>query len=120
MHGPTFMANPLACSVALASLGLLESGRWQLDVRRIEAGLRSVLAPARGRRGVKDVRVLGAIGVIELDHPVDVAAATEAAVSRGVWARPFRDLIYTMPPYVTTDDDLAVIGEAMVAAADAG
>jgi adenosylmethionine-8-amino-7-oxononanoate aminotransferase len=120
MHGPTFMANPLACSVALASLGLLESGRWRLDVRRIEAGLQSVLAPARGRRGVKDVRVLGAIGVIELDHPVDVAAATEAAVSRGVWARPFRDLIYTMPPYVTTDDDLALIGSAMVAAAAAG
>ena len=88
-------------------------------MRRVEAGLKSLLAPAGTRRGVKDVRVLGAIGVIELDHPVDVAAATEAAVSRGVWIRPFRDLIYTMPPYVTTDDDLAIIGEAMLAAAAA-
>ncbi len=84
MHGPTFMANPLACSVALASLGLLASGQWQLDVKRIETGLRSHLAAAGAGRGVKDVRVLGAIGVIELDHPVNVAAATEAAVSRGV------------------------------------
>jgi adenosylmethionine-8-amino-7-oxononanoate aminotransferase len=117
MHGPTFMANPLACSVALASLGLLASGQWQVDVKRIEARLKTALAPARDRPGVNDVRVLGAIGVIELDHPVDIAAATEAAVARGVWIRPFRDLIYTMPPYVTADDDLATIGEAMLAAA---
>jgi adenosylmethionine-8-amino-7-oxononanoate aminotransferase len=120
MHGPTFMANPLACSVALASLGLLASGRWQQQVERLGTGLRSALAPARARPGVKDVRALGAIGVIQLDHPVDIAAATEAAVSRGVWIRPFRDLIYAMPPYVTTDDDLATIATAMLAAAKAG
>ncbi len=120
MHGPTFMANPLACSVALASLGLLASGQWQLDVKRIEAGLRSLLAPAGAGPGVTDVRVLGAIGVIELDHPVDIAAATDAAVSRGVWIRPFRNLVYTMPPYITTDEDLATIGSALVAAAAAG
>jgi adenosylmethionine-8-amino-7-oxononanoate aminotransferase len=116
MHGPTYMANPLACSVALASIGLLASGQWQQDVRRIEAELKAVLAPARSVACVKDVRVLGAIGVIELDHPVDVAAA----VSGGVWIRPFRDLIYTMPPYVTTGDDIEAIGAAMVAAATAG
>ena len=120
MHGPTFMANPLACSVALASLGLLASGQWQRQVERVGSGLRSALAPARARPGVKDVRALGAIGVVQLDHPVDIAAATQAAVSRGVWIRPFRDLIYAMPPYVTTDDDVAAIGTAMLAAAAAG
>jgi adenosylmethionine-8-amino-7-oxononanoate aminotransferase len=120
MHGPTFMANPLSCSVALASLDLFGSGQWQQDVKRIEAGLKTGLAPARAIPGVREVRVLGAIGVVELDHPTDIAAATEAAVSRGVWLRPFRDLIYTMPPYVTSDDDLATIGAAMVAAAGAG
>jgi adenosylmethionine-8-amino-7-oxononanoate aminotransferase len=120
MHGPTYMGNPLACSVALACLGLFASGQWQLDVRRVEAGLREVLAPALAIPAVKDVRVLGAIGVIQLAHPVDVAAATGAAVSGGVWIRPFRDLIYAMPPYVTADDDIGTIGAAMLAAARAG
>jgi len=120
MHGPTYMANPLACAVALASIGLLASGEWQVQVRRVEAGLAAALAPARALPGVKDVRVLGAIGVIELDHPVDIAAATAAAVSHGVWIRPFRDLIYTMPPYVTAEDDITAIGAALVAAAGSG
>ncbi len=75
-------------------------------VRRIEQGLRSGLAPARELPGVADVRVLGAIGVVQLEREVDVAAATAAAVERGVWLRPFRDLIYTMPPYVIDDEDL--------------
>src|SRR3954452_2822063 len=100
MHGPTFMANPLACAVALASLELLQDGRWREQVGAIERGLADGLAGARELPGVRDVRVLGAIGVIELDHHVDLAAATEAALARGVWIRPFRDLIYTMPPYV--------------------
>ncbi|MGA7705436.1 MAG: adenosylmethionine--8-amino-7-oxononanoate transaminase [Solirubrobacteraceae bacterium] len=117
MHGPTFMANPLACAVALASLDLLAGGAWREDVARIEAGLRTGLAPARELPGVIDVRVLGAIGVVQLDHPVDLAAATAAAVERGVWLRPFRDLLYAMPPYVVGDDDLARITEAMVASA---
>ncbi len=117
MHGPTYMANPLACSAALASTELLLSGRWRQDVKRLEPGLRRGLVPARDVAGVKDVRVLGAIGVVQLDHPVDVAAATRAAVDRGVWLRPFRDLIYTMPPYITPDEDLAAICAAMVAAA---
>jgi adenosylmethionine---8-amino-7-oxononanoate aminotransferase len=126
-HGPTFMGNPLACAVAGASLDLLlgtgsnpvyPSG-WQAEVRRIEAALRAGLAPAAGRPGVADVRVLGAIGVVQLDREVDVAAATEAAVSAGVWLRPFRDLIYTMPPYVTGDDDIATICAAVLAATGA-
>jgi len=118
-HGPTFMGNPLACSVALASLSVLldEAGSWITSVRRIEAGLRAGLAAARGLPGVADVRVLGAIGVLQLDHEVDVAAATAAAVDTGVWLRPFRDLIYTMPPYVTSDDDVALICDGVRAAA---
>jgi len=117
MHGPTFMANPLACSVALASLDLLADGAWRKEVARIEGGLREGLAPAREMPGVVDVRVLGAIGVVQLDHEVDLATATAAAVERGVWLRPFRDLIYAMPPYVIGGDDLDRVAEAVVAAA---
>jgi len=124
MHGPTFMANPLACAVALASLELLEGAggatSWREQVPAIERGLRDGLAPARELPGVADVRVLGAIGVVQLEHPVELAAATEAAVSHGVWLRPFRDLIYAMPPYVIDEQDLARVCEAMLAAARAG
>jgi adenosylmethionine-8-amino-7-oxononanoate aminotransferase len=120
MHGPTFMANPLACAVALASLDLLAEQDWRGRVAAIERSLREGLAPARELPGVRDVRVLGAIGVIELDAPVDVAAATAAAVERGVWLRPFRDLVYAMPPYVIEAEDLAEVTAAMVAAARAG
>ena len=117
MHGPTFMANPLACSAALASTGLLESGSWAHDVARIEGLLAEHLAPAAGLPGVADVRVLGAIGVVQLDHPVDVPAATAAAMDEGVWLRPFRDLIYTMPPYISGDEDVVRIARAVLAAA---
>lgn len=120
MHGPTYMANPLACSVALASTGLLAEGGWREDVARIERGLRAGLEPAHALPGVADVRVLGAIGVVQLSDAVDVPAATEAAISEGVWLRPFRDLVYTMPPYVTGDDDVARIAQAVVVAAAAG
>jgi adenosylmethionine-8-amino-7-oxononanoate aminotransferase len=120
MHGPTFMANPLACAAALASTGLLATEKWQQEVERVHAGLERSLSPAISLSGVSDVRVLGAIGVIQLDHLVDVPAATDAAVELGVWLRPFRDLIYTMPPYITSDCDLATIGAAMTAAARAG
>jgi len=124
-HGPTFMGNPLACAIALASLSVLENprwypGGWPASVARIASGLEAGLAPARARPGVADVRVLGAIGVVQLDHEVDMAAATAAAVSAGVWLRPFRDLIYTMPPYVTGDEDLALICRGVLAAVDAG
>ncbi len=117
MHGPTFMANPLACAVALASLGLLATGEWRGQVTRIEGRLRSELEPLRELPGVADVRVLGAIGAVQLEREVNIAAATAAAVERGVWLRPFRDLIYTMPPYVISDDDLTTIGAAVRAAA---
>jgi adenosylmethionine-8-amino-7-oxononanoate aminotransferase len=120
MHGPTFMGNPLAAAVALASVRLLQERGWQAEVREIEAGLRAGLAPARTLPGVVDVRVLGAIGVVQLDHPVDVAAATAAAVEQGVWLRPFRDLVYTMPPYVCGPGDVAAITAGVRAAAAAG
>ncbi|MFK0252048.1 adenosylmethionine--8-amino-7-oxononanoate transaminase [Streptomyces sp. NPDC090445] len=121
-HGPTFMANPLAAAVANASLDLLLGQDWQREVRRIEAGLRDGLAPAAGLPGVRDVRVLGAIGVVQLDHRLDaaaMAAATQAAARQGVWLRPFGDLVYTMPPYVTADADVARICAAVRAAATA-
>jgi adenosylmethionine-8-amino-7-oxononanoate aminotransferase len=120
MHGPTFMANPLACAVALASLELLAGGEWLSQVPAIERGLRGALQELAGEPGVSEVRVLGAIGVVELDHDVDIAAATEAALAHGVWLRPFRNLLYAMPPYVIGEQDLAQIGEAMRAAARAG
>jgi adenosylmethionine-8-amino-7-oxononanoate aminotransferase len=120
MHGPTFMANPLATAVAGASIGLLLASDWQHDVRRIEVGLRDGLAPlAQHNANVADVRVLGAIGVVQLTREVDIAAATQAAVDAGVWLRPFRDLVYTMPPYVSTDDDVARICAGVAAAVEA-
>ncbi|MBD0740237.1 adenosylmethionine--8-amino-7-oxononanoate transaminase [Streptomyces sp. CBMA29] len=119
-HGPTFMGNPLAAAVACASVDLLLDQDWALEVKRIESGLREGLAGVAALPGVRDVRVLGAIGVVQLDHPVDMAAATAAAVRAGVWLRPFRDLVYTMPPYVTGDDDVARICAAVRDAAVAG
>ncbi|MEU6733607.1 adenosylmethionine--8-amino-7-oxononanoate transaminase [Streptomyces physcomitrii] len=119
-HGPTFMGNPLAAAVAQASVDLLLSYDWRAEVRRIGAGLESGLAPAAGLPGVREVRVLGAVGVVQLDHEVDMAAATEAAVEEGVWLRPFRDLVYTMPPYVAGEEDVARIARAVCAAAAAG
>ena len=120
MHGPTFMGNPLACAVAVASIELLLSRDWRSEVAGLAAGLERGLAPARELPGVVEVRVLGGIGVIELDHAVDMQAATDAAVDAGVWLRPFRNLIYAMPPFISTDDDLQRITTAMVAAAAVG
>jgi adenosylmethionine-8-amino-7-oxononanoate aminotransferase len=113
MHGPTFMANPLACAVALASIDLLLSQDWAAEVARISSGLSDGLAPAIELPGVKDVRVLGAVGVVQLAGPVDVPRMTDAVLRRGVWVRPFRDLVYTMPPYVCTGDEIAAIGVAI-------
>jgi adenosylmethionine-8-amino-7-oxononanoate aminotransferase len=118
-HGPTFMANPLACATACASIDLLLASGWEATVARLEAGLTAGLAPARRLPAVADVRTLGAIGVVELDHPVDMARATEVAVAEGVWLRPFRNLVYAMPPYVSSDDDIARITRAIVAVAAA-
>lgn len=119
-HGPTFMGNPLAAAVACASIDLLLGQDWLAEVKRVESGLREALAGAAEMPGVRDVRVLGAIGVVQLDHEVDMAAATRAAVAEGVWLRPFRDLVYTMPPYITGDEDVARIGRAVCAAARKG
>ncbi|MGI5350916.1 adenosylmethionine--8-amino-7-oxononanoate transaminase [Streptomyces sp. CA-250714] len=119
-HGPTFMGNPLASAIAGASLDLLLSQDWQAEVRRVGDGLRAGLAGAAELPGVREVSVLGAIGVVRLDHQVDLAAATRAAVAAGVWLRPFRDMVYAMPPYVTDDADVARIAAAMCAAAREG
>jgi adenosylmethionine-8-amino-7-oxononanoate aminotransferase len=113
-HGPTFMGNPLACAVASASIELLLSRDWRSEVDRIESALAEGLEAARQRPGVRDVRVLGAIGVIQLEQDVDVSRVTAAAVAAGVWLRPFRDLIYTMPPFICTDEEVGLITKAMV------
>lgn len=118
MHGPTFMANALACAVSVASVELLLSQDWRSAVGRIGAGLAAGLEPARALPGVADVRVLGAIGVIETRAPVDLATATPIALHHGVWLRPFRNLIYAMPPFVCTPDEAAQIADAMVAVAE--
>lgn len=115
LHGPTFMANPLACAVASASLELLAND-WEPRVSRISAELAAALAPAASLGSVREVRVLGAVGVIELDEPVNVTAVTRAALDRGVWLRPFRNLVYTMPPYVSGPQDIEDIGAAITGA----
>ena len=116
MHGPTFMANPLACSVALASIDLLEKSAWQDSVANIESQLRIGLEPCRKLPAVKDVRVLGAIGVVETKDPVAVKRVQERLVERGVWLRPFANLCYTMPPFIATEDEIGTITAAMCAA----
>ena len=114
MHGPTFMANPLACAVALESLNQLEQQDWRAQVRRLEAGLKRGLEPARALASVADVRVLGAIGVIERHEPVTLAQVQPMFVDRGVWVRPFGRLVYVMPAYIMSDEDLATLTAAMV------
>jgi adenosylmethionine-8-amino-7-oxononanoate aminotransferase len=113
MHGPTFMANPLACAVAQASVRLLVEQDWKAEVERLSARLSAGLEPLRGTPGVADVRVLGAVGVVELEQPVDMAVVQPALVDAGAWVRPFGTLLYTMPPYVSTDADVDVVTAAM-------
>lgn len=119
MHGPTFMANALACAVAVASVELLLSQDWRTRVTEIGAGLAGGLEPARALPSVADVRVCGAIGVIETRHPVDLRTATPVALDHGVWLRPFRNLIYAMPPFICTPGEVGQITGAMVAVARA-
>ena len=113
MHGPTFMANALACAVAEASLDLLASGDWRKQVDDIELGLREGLAGCQGLPDVIDVRVLGAIGVVEMRDPVNTRALQQFFVEHGVWLRPFNHLIYLMPPYVTPVEDVAQLCAAV-------
>ena len=114
MHGPTFMANPLACSTAIASTELLLSMPWQRTIRRINDALEQGLAPARDLEQVADVRTLGAIGVIELREPVDMKTVQPMFVDRGVWIRPFGRLVYAMPPYIMNEEQVAELTAAMV------
>ena len=119
MHGPTYMANALACAVGVASVELLLGQDWRARVSEIGAGLSAGLEPARSLPGVADVRVCGAIGVIETHQPVDMRVATSVALDHGVWLRPFRTLIYAMPPYICSSAEIAAITSGMVAVARA-
>jgi len=113
MHGPTFMGNALACAAANASLDLLEEGRWPSQVAAIGEQLAVELEPCRAFPAVADVRVLGAIGVVELHKPVDMAVVQPAFVEEGVWIRPFGELVYTMPPFVIDSTDLSAITQGI-------
>ena len=114
MHGPTFMGNPLACAVGCASLDLLNASPWAERVEGIRRGLEEGLSPCREFRGVRDVRTLGAIGVVEVDKPVNMAVLQDFFVERGVWVRPFNRNVYLMPPYCIGPEDLRRLTDAIV------
>ena len=118
MHGPTFMANPLACSAASASIELLVESNWKKRVTEIEAVLTDQLMPLKDHQSIFDVRVLGAIGVIEFNDALEMKKTQEKLIDSGVWLRPYGKLLYTMPPFVITDEELIIITQAMAAIVD--
>ena len=114
MHGPTFMGNPLACAVAIESLKQLQSKDMASILGKLETSLKRLLEPASGIQGVRDVRVLGSIGVIEMDSPVNVGEFQKMCVEKGIWVRPFGRNVYVMPPYIITDEELTKLINATI------
>ena len=114
MHGPTFMANPLACTAALTSINILLNSEWQINIKRIETQFKEKLEICNTFSNVNEVRVLGAIGVVEMEHPVDMKKITEEFVNKGVWVRPFGSLVYLMPPFIIENNDLEKLISAVV------
>ena len=114
MHGPTFMGNPLACAAANASMELLKTGNWKNQVKRIETHLKTELYKASKWSRVTEVRVFGAIGVIEMQEPVDVSSIQKAFIKKGLWIRPFGKLIYIMPPFVISESELKKLTDGLL------
>ena len=114
MHGPTFMGNPLACAIAIASIDVLLANDWTKSVSAIENTMREELSPASLLRNVENVRILGAIGVIEMKSEIDLIDSQAYFVERGVWVRPFGKLLYIMPPYIISTEDLSKVCRTMV------
>jgi adenosylmethionine-8-amino-7-oxononanoate aminotransferase len=113
MHGPTFMANPLACSVANVSIDVLLNSPWQQNIANIELGLKEGLNSLKKHKKVADVRVMGAIGIVEMKDNVDIEKTQKSLIKKGVWLRPFGKLLYTMPPFITTTKQIETITQAM-------